>query len=478
MLLDRFISFFSPSLALRRAQNRFAFEKIRGYQAAERTKQNSNWKPIDSQAYELGQNSILRVKSKDLFKNNSLARRATKTIRNNAIGTGIMPAISDEPLKEVWDEWADSTRADFDEKMNFYGLQALAIQTMLVQGNFLMLRIKTKSSRSRRVPLELKAVPITHLDNTKDTMNTAGAKIINGIEFLSSGKLKGFWIYDESPLDNIRAKSTFWAKEDVIHLFECEEPGAIMGVPNGVSSFNNLKDLAETEDAQIVKQKIAACFAAFIQDANDTGDTDPDDESDTIDRVEPGTVETLPAGKTIQFANPPSADGANEFTRGLKQSAAAGYGVTYESMTNDLSNVNFSSGRMGRNEFGRDLEHLQWNTFIPIFCDKVWEWFVEAAILTGRIKKETKAKIKWTTPRTTMIDPVKETQAIENMVRAGFMSYSEALRTFGYAPQDVIKEMIADKAAFDKNGLMPTSDPRFDASRKNQDATDTDRSEQ
>jgi capsid protein len=98
------------------------------------------------------------------------------------------------------------------------------------------------------------------------------------------------------------------------------------------------------------------------------------------DKLEPGAIEILPPGKTITFPNMPSVQDDGHSDRSLR-AIAMGFDVTYELLTGDLSNVNFSSGRMGWIEFHRNVEQWRWHMFIPRFCRPVWGWFVEASLL-------------------------------------------------------------------------------------------------
>jgi capsid protein len=50
---------------------------------------------------------------------------------------------------------------------------------------------------------------------------------------------------------------------------------------------------------------------------------------------------------------------------------AAGVGLTYELLTGDLSQVNYSSIRAGLLEFRRRMEALQWQLLVPGLCRPV-----------------------------------------------------------------------------------------------------------
>lgn len=96
---------------------------------------------------------------------------------------------------------------------------------------------------------------------------------------------------------------------------------------------------------------------------------------------------------------------------------------------------------------------------IPQFCQPVFKWFTEAAIIAG-VDSIEPASISWTAPRREMIDPGKEYNSIVTAVRSGLMSLSEALRSLGYDPDDVLTEIASDNEKSDKLKLILDSDPR------------------
>jgi capsid protein len=74
---------------------------------------------------------------------------------------------------------------------------------------------------------------------------------------------------------------------------------------------------------------------------------------------------------------PPTAPGAEDYRKSKHRNIATGYEVTYEMMSGDYSQVNFSSGRMGWIEHQRCIDHWQWMTLIPTFCKRAFGWFLE-----------------------------------------------------------------------------------------------------
>ena len=55
----------------------------------------------------------------------------------------------------------------------------------------------------------------------------------------------------------------------MLHLFDRLRPGQVRGVPWFAPVILKLRDLDEYDDAELVRKKIEACFAAFVTGADD-----------------------------------------------------------------------------------------------------------------------------------------------------------------------------------------------------------------
>ena len=138
---------------------------------------------------------------------------------------------------------------------------------------------------------------------------------------------------------------------------------------------------------------------------------------------------------------------------------AAGVGLTYELLTGDLSQVNYSSIRAGLIEFRRRMEALQWQLLVPGLCQPVWQRFVPPRRRPARCRTAT-IEADWTAPRFEAVDPMKDIQADILAVRAGLMTLKEAIARQGYDPAQVLAEIAATNAELDALGIMLDTDPR------------------
>lgn len=469
--LDNVIGYFSPRTALERARMRMAWNEMRKYEGAASGRRTSGWHSSSTSANQETYSALttLRNRARDLVRNNPYAKNAIDVITTNTIGTGILPrpkveGAQGEKIIAEWNKWAGTKACDFDKQHTFYGIQALAMKTIAQSGEVL---IRKRMVNDKKNPLRLQVLEPDFLDTSKhlDALESGGY-VIQGVEFDKDGNRIGYWLFDTHPGEDRMGslKSKMVPADEVLHVYSVERPGQVRGVPFGASAMMRLRDFDDYEDAQLMRQKIAACFAVFVQDASADAIGGSTANDELPERVEPGIIEKLPAGKTVTFATPPGAEGYGEYTRKVLQAIAIGYGITYEALTSDLSNVNFSSGRMGWLEFSRRISHWQQNIFIPMLCEDVWNWWVKSKNITGDIKGE--VDVEWTTPRREMIDPVKETEAMALAIRNGLTSWQEAVRELGYDPNTLIAQIVEDNKKFDENKIVLESDPRVKAAAK------------
>lgn len=473
-VIDRAVNFFFPSWGTQRLAHRFAQRQfnhlsksisgsVRRYEGAGAGRRTDNWNaPGTSAANEIQLAlTTLRNRSRDLVRNNGYAKNAIRKIANNVVGPGILPnptgksSMQEKKLKQVWKLWAESTDCDFDGHNTFYGIQKLVMKTVVESGECLI-RKRIISDKNLSLPLQLQVLEGDFIDTFKfDPQLENGGWIYYGIEFNKQGKVVAYWLYETHPGDSIRFnfKSNRYSTDEVIHVFEKERPGQYRGLPWLHSSMLRLKDLDEYEDAQLIRQKIAACFSVFITDNSVSVNPSMNNDQALLERVEPGIIEKLKPGQTVAFATPPGAEGYGEYTKNVLRGIAAGIGLDYVTLSGDLSATNFSSGRMGWLEFNRNITEWQWQMLIPMFCNKSWSWFTQFAAIYGLIKPNASIATEWTPPRREQINPEMETKATIEAVQNGIQTWSDAQLEQGYNPEEQLEKMKNDREAFIKANL-------------------------
>lgn len=473
--LDRAIAYLSPAAGLRRAKFRAASAIMAGhgergrrrwgaYDGASKGRRTQGWKtaPSGANAELRGALSVLRDRSRDLVRNNAYATRGIGAIATNTVGTGIVAKVKgSKRLVDLWKAWAESTQCDAQGQHDLYGLQAIAMRAIAEGGEVLVRRRWRRPEDGLAVPLQLQVLEGDHLDSSKDGGLPNGGVIVQGVEFDAIGRRAAYWLFDDHPGDGTRwqaGPSRRIPAADVLHVYRVDRPGQVRGVPWLAPAIIRLRDFADYEDAQLLRQKIAACFTAFVHDIEAPDGTAQGKSGEPLEEIEPGIIEYLPPGKDVTFATPPSVSGYGEYARQQLGAIAATLGITYEELTGDLSNVNFSSGRMGWIGMARNIDAWRWTMLVPRLCDPVFGWFRTAAELSGVAAANVAAR--WTPPRREMIDPTKEVPAVRDAIRAGLVSLPEALRREGEDPDEVVEEIAVFQKRLDELGIVLDSDPR------------------
>jgi len=465
-IFDQLVATFNPQVALKRERARTQLDLLRKYDGASKGRRAENWLTAGTSADAAASagRSLLRDRSRDLVRNNSYASKAVQVIVSNTIGTGIIGQARaqrsrqrSQRLTDTFTNWAnDPSQVDYHGQLDFNSIQCLVLRTIVESGEVLIRRV---ISPEQKIPLQLLVIEPDFLDTTKDVAIEKGGIVRDGIEYNKKGKRVAYHIYDEHPGErHLRAQninSTRVPADDILHVYRQDRPGMQRGIPWAAPVMLRMRDFDDYNDAQLLKQKISACFAAF---AVDTESPDMGMGGDLIDKIEPGMIEILPPGKDLRFANPPTIGEFDKISRQYLLQIAAGFGITYEALTGDLHHTSFSSGRMGWLEFQRNIENWRWHMIIPQFLNPVWKWFVQSASTSGVRMEGTVAQ--WTPPRRDYIDPSKEINATIDAVRGGMMSLSEAIRENGYDPEEVMLEMQQDNKRLDALGLVVDSDPR------------------
>ncbi len=313
------------------------------------------------------------------------------------------------------------------------------------------------------VPAQFQVLEGDYLDESKDGPTSGGGYIIQGVEFDSIGRRRAYWLFREHPGGRrFAGQSRSVPARDIAHIYRVDRPGQVRGIPWAAPIMLAHADFADYEEAHLMRQKIAACFAAFVTEPANTGlptTAREEDDGSIVDSVEPGMVERLPHGSEITFGDPPGVEGYGEYSSVSLHKIAMGWGVSYESLTGDLRGVSFSSGKMGRLEFQRNIDGWRSLMMVPRCCDPLTRWWLEAVALTG--VDVSGVTVGHVAPSHSMIDPTREWPATRAAIRSGQKTLFQVIRESGRDPMEHLKEIAEGQAALDQLGIVLDSDPRW-----------------
>lgn len=491
-LLDKAIGYFNPRAGAARAAHRRRMEILDGARSYEGASTGRLAKGInvvsgtaDAEIRKAGQ--TLRDRSRELVRNNPLATTIVGKHADNFVGFGITPRVKDEKVMSLFNKWKkvcfSGTGLDFDG-----GVYLMA--RMMVQDGEVYVRRRVRSRGDGfPVPLQLQILESEYCDWTKQGVppGNPGNRIIQGVEFDAVGNRRGYWMFNDHPksglsylaggLDSVVSK--FIPENEIAHLYEPQN-NQVHGVPWLHSVMNEIHDLKDYELAENIRKKVESCMVGMVIPGDeDVDESDPNigldetvDKADAVgvtdiygfpfERMEPGMFGVLRGGKDIKFNSPAISAGVEAYIRTRQRSIAAGVRMPYEIMTGDFSQANFASGKLGLLAYQNFVEIVQWHYIIPMVLQKIWGWFIQAAILDGSIPKTWNEEVEWVPPEVASITRLDDARADLAEVRMGKRSMQDVIAATGRDPQQVLKEIDEWNQSVDKtkSKVVLDSDPR------------------
>lgn len=461
-LIDEIVGYLSPMAGVRRSQARSALDVMRGYDAAKVGRRTDGWITGAGSANAEIAPSLARVRNRcrDVVRNNEYAARALDALCVNTVGDGIVGKSQDQAL---WDDWCEY--CDADGQLDFNGLIDLAHRTRRESGEVLI-RFRSRSPDDGfAVPLQLQVLEPDHLDSNKTGALSNGNYVISGVEFNLIGQRVAYWLFPIHPgevasyqLSSLESKRV--PASEVLHYYRKRRPTQVRGMPEFAVSLLRLRDLADYEQAELVRKKIESCFVAFVRTDDQSmrmGAETRQPNRTVQEKVAPGMIKYLTNSEGVDFGSPASSGGYGDYTDTQLHAIAAGAGVMYSQMTGNLSKFNFSSYRAGLVEFRQMIKAEQWLALKPMVLAPIGRRFQEVARLAGKTRKPVVPMV-WTMPKLQWVDPLKDVMAAKEEHRGTTKSISETIRERGEDPDKVFEEIRAERAMLREMGILTDSD--------------------
>ncbi|WP_052402605.1 phage portal protein [Muricoccus aerilatus] len=491
--IDRAVSAVSPRRGLERLKTRTALDRaVKAFAAGQPAPRGRDWpaSPRGPNA-ELGPAlRYLRRRSREVIRDGSYGARAVQIRVAHEIGYGIAPRSktgdveTDKAVLALWERFV--AQSDITGRLNLYGQQALAARTRCEAGEALIRLIRLPGSEARRnglaVPLQLEVLEPDMLDDAAPLFAAPpedGSRVVDGVVFDRRGRRTGYRLLRQHPGEGGALAQLAGAVRydtipaaDMIHLVRshAQRPGQIRGVPDASTVLLRLRRLEEYEETAVEQAKVQALIGVFTTTANPMEMDFGQEAAAVVDEPQeravpadlwPGMVANLPIGSDVKFLEPSGPGPFEPFALHELMAIASGFRVTYDQLTGDLRQANYSSLRAGKIEFRRDVEQDQWLMHIPVMCQPIWDAFIQAAVLFGALPERAGGyPVEWSPPRAEMVDPTREIPAMVASVRAGFETWPQAVTSMGYDPRTQADEIADANALLDDRGIILDSDPR------------------
>ncbi|PJK29947.1 phage portal protein [Minwuia thermotolerans] len=457
----------------------------RPYDASSRSGRLQGWMASASGPNAVARASVheMRRKTRQMVRNNPWAASAILTQASECIGSGVKP-MSKSPdrnfqnaAQELWADW--TPEADADGRLDLYGLQALAAREMYEAGEIFVRRVDRDPASGLLLPLQYQLIEAEQVPVELDRLEPNGNVIRQGVEFDPSGRRVAYHVWREHPNDaSIEAHAGEIVRvpaDEMIHLFKPLRAGQIRGLPNLAPVLLKAFDLDGYEDAELVRKKMAAMFAAFITTPDPEDRSPLETATDTADaagsvatEISPGTMVYLEPGDEVNFSSPADVGGAyGEFLTWQLRAFAAGAGLSYDQVTGDLTKVNYSSIRAGTLKLRRRMRMDQQQIIAHQLCRPIWRDVIDTGVMAGELQvrdfignRRAHLRVQWMAEGWEWVDPQKEQAAEQSAVRNGFTSRQAVVAKLGRDVDVVDQEIRSDNDRADRLGLVLDTDPR------------------
>lgn len=454
-----------------------------------------------------------RNRSRALIRDSAYALRAKGIVQTNVVGSGIglqarvlnsRGKLNDRinaDIQEAWCEWTQKESCHTGQALCFEDLERQIMGQVFETGECFVRWYPQKFGRSK-VPFVLELIEAERiadeLQATPGFYNTIKARL--GIVLNEFGGAEAYLVHSWHPGDiqPLTLATPFKIEQvpayQILHIRIIERWPQTRGVPWLHAAARKLNDMDGLTEAEITAARAAACYMGFIElpDAQrQYGDKQAD--GSVVSELEPAMIERLNPGEKFTFASPnrPNAQ-LDPFMRMMLREVAAGAGCSYEGLSRDYSQSNYSSSRLSLID-DRDLWRTLQKWFIRSLRIPFHKLWLQQAVLAGAIpsinlteygaspEKFEAAKFKargWS-----WVDPTKEVDAYREAVRSGFMTVGDviSLTAEGRTLEDVLDErrieldlMAEKKLLFDTDPATVTVPPKPTAANEPSTApTDT-----
>lgn len=456
-------------MAYKREAWRKGYEELKSYDAGVNDRLNAGWRTVNASAEQTDglYRDTIRARARDLERNSDISESIIGAFERNVVGTGfkLQAKTSDEELnlqiEKLWKEWCKPRNCDVTFQQSFVEMCRMAVRRKKLDGGIIFIKRYTKDGI---VPFSLQIREVDDLDTMQTSSNNV--RIINGIEYNEFNRpiayyfkkydVNGFYLGDSERIE----------ADDVIFLWSKKRPSQIREISEMSATMTRVRDINSYMEAVSVKERVAACLSAFIKRQSPgpgaigrQGRT----SSQTYEgkTLTPGMIMELNPGDDISVVSPP-AQGASaaDFVRLQTMLIGSGQGISYEAVSRDMSQVNYSSARQGLLEDQKSYE-IEQQFLVDHLLTEVYETFFISAVLSGAIqlkdfwnRKKEYMQHEWTPPGMKWIDPLKEASANKISLETNQTTLAEIAAASGQDWREIVDQRAREIEYMKQKGVI------------------------
>lgn len=459
--LDKIINYVSPKSAYERMVYRKELE--RNYTAA-RTDRYGKWHPRNQPAEltDAPYRNLIKARARDLERNNGIVQGAVGIILRNVVGLGIKPQavcvsnngtelwkINDR-IEELWAEWINKENCDASRNLNFYQMQEMFLRRKIVDGDSLVI-MGYSPNKNSDFPLLLQLIESDLL--AEDLIQHEGRYVYGGVEVDDYMAAVAYHLrFDPRNIGQV----TRTEASRVIHGFLKLRAPQTRGISALAGIMENVRDCGEFIESELKAARMASALTGVVSSehpGNTIGRQMTSPTGQKITEIEIGTMLSLAPGEKAEFVTPGRPNGAAApFVSAILRFVGMGLGLSYEALSRDLSQVNYSSAREGRLQDIKTYEMMQ-QDLIDNFCQPIYRQWLDSMVLNGKINipgywtnKKKFQKCKWVKPGWKWVDPLKEAKGIETQLALNMVTLQDACGQMGYDWQEIVEQRAREEA--------------------------------
>ncbi len=467
--IDRSIATISPRWAYKRMAWRSGMEV---FDAGSRGRLNQGWNPAQApnEFRTASERSLIRARAQDMERNADIGGAILSVFERNVIGTGFMlqskiphdvpgnaEGVFNAQIEKLWKEFCKPENIDITGAQSLEEMEEMIIRRYVVDGGIFIVKVYTDD---KKFPFKLQIRSVDELNTLTTTLSPpeSGGRIVEGVEIDKYNRPVAYHFknvdgYMLDPIQTVRIKA-----EDVIFLYKKTHPQQIREMSGFATALPRVKDVNQFVEAISIKERVLACLSVFIKKDTPSGGMGRGVQTsrETIDysglSLAPGMVGELNPGDDVQTVIPSGqASNAKEWITTLVRLTAAGLGLSYEAVSRDLSQVNYSSARQGLLE-DRKLYRKMQKMMIDKVLQPIYLEFLDAMYLSGQLNlpkygsdKEKYLNHIWTPPGNSWIDPLKEVNANAKALESNQDTLARICAERGEDWREVIAQRAAEQ---------------------------------
>ena len=399
---------------------------------------NSDWivAPLPSDQELVHDLKTLRVRSRDLARNNAYVVRFLSSLEENVVGPngiGWRPnededVLEDSPntvlgrtISDAWEEFGECVT--LDGRLAWPDFCQLAVQMLAQDGEVF---IRKYVGRDFPFGLALQFVDPDLVDeayNMPPAMWKGMNEIRMGVEIDVNCRRVGYYVYDEPYIYGSTTRHrTFVPADQMLHIGRARRANQTRFVPWVHPVMNDLKMLDGLDEAELVASRTSAAKMGWLVPNKDGGGNTGEITKNGVRRpipmeATPGSIAMAPPGYGFEAWDPqhPTTAFAG-FHAAIIRKIAAGLGLAYTTLANDPGDANFSEGRQQTQReriFFRKIQQFLCRTIAQPVLDEL----LTVAPLIDRLPMAVIDEFKavhrgvWEVPGWDYVSPLEDVQA-------------------------------------------------------------------